>query len=320
MEQINKNSIPVNIFTGFLGSGKTTIIKNLLLQLEHPENVVWLKNEYGDENIDAKMLEETNVQPKEILNGCLCCVLVGRLGDAIAEILEQYNPDRIIIETSGTAWPAPIVWEVNRVDGIHIDSVVTIVDAINFAGYDDVSYAAEMQNKFVDLVVINKYPDIEPASKDALDLEQKLDDVYSVFKNEVPKVKTKDGNLDIRLLIGLDSKSMNQLADGNSEHEHHNGKHEHPDSVETFKIEFSKNIPLKMSKEELDTKLNSLKEKGFIRIKGFVKLEDGDYLINWVLGRGTIQKMKSGNDRYLLVFMGKNTNKYSDNLRKSLTN
>lgn len=107
-----KMPTPVNVFTGFLGAGKSTCILNLIQQLNERalvqnSNIVWLKNEFGENAVDSVLAKEKSIAVKEILNGCLCCTLVGKLSDAIKEIVETMHPDRIIIETSGSAYPAP---------------------------------------------------------------------------------------------------------------------------------------------------------------------------------------------------------------------
>src|SRR5690242_204186 len=107
--------IPTTVVTGYLGAGKTTIILNLIKQLQEDYQVVWLKNEYGNLSIDSELAKEHNIEVKEMLNGCLCCVLVGKLKDALHEIIRDYTPDRIIIESSGTAYPLPIVLEINEI-------------------------------------------------------------------------------------------------------------------------------------------------------------------------------------------------------------
>jgi G3E family GTPase len=88
--------IPVTVFTGFLGSGKTTIIINLLKQMPKSYKIVMLKNEFGNVEVDSKLMQDSNIEVTEMLNGCLCCILVGKLGNALNEILEKYTPDHIL--------------------------------------------------------------------------------------------------------------------------------------------------------------------------------------------------------------------------------
>ncbi|KAJ1676948.1 hypothetical protein EV182_007192, partial [Spiromyces aspiralis] len=97
--------IPVTVFTGFLGAGKTTIIMDLLKSMPPNYNIVMLKNEFGDAETDSALVRESNIQVQEMTNGCLCCVLVGQMQSALLEMKEKFNPDRIIIETSGSAFP-----------------------------------------------------------------------------------------------------------------------------------------------------------------------------------------------------------------------
>ena len=110
----------------------------------------------GDNEIDSKLFalqqqeqqeEQKQENPKgaksaiavkEMLNGCMCCVLVGQMKNALLELKEQFDPDRIIIETSGSAFPAPIAWQIRELDQgqFNLDSIVTVVDCINFKGYE----------------------------------------------------------------------------------------------------------------------------------------------------------------------------------------
>ena len=93
----------IDIISGFLGAGKTTLIKKLLEEKLHSENIVIIENEFGEIGIDGSLLKKSNVEVKEINSGCICCTLVGEFGKAIEEIITKYKPDRIIIEPSGVA-------------------------------------------------------------------------------------------------------------------------------------------------------------------------------------------------------------------------
>lgn len=98
---------------------------------------------------------------QELLNGCICCNLVGQLGDALDVLRKDVKPDRIIIETSGSAFPATLAMEVNRLgrdSGKYaLDGVIVVIDVENWKGYEDTSYTAKMQAKFTDLIVFNKW-------------------------------------------------------------------------------------------------------------------------------------------------------------------
>jgi G3E family GTPase len=295
-------AIPVTVVTGFLGSGKTTIIMNLLSQLEHPERVVWLKNEYGNVNIDKLAVESTHVKVSEIMNGCLCCVLVGRLGNALREIIDSYAPERIIIETSGTAYPAPIVWEIKKFADLRLDGVINVVDALNFSGYEDKSYSATLQSKYIDLIVINKYPDVRPGSKQEQELETRLDDVYELNPH-TPKVKSMSGNVSKQLLIGLNPQEMDfSESDMGQEVD----SHDHQDEVEV--VELSWGGGLACNRGEFEKEVAGLAKLKLIRIKGALITSDGPAIFNWVMGRGDWQELASGKLDELgssLVLMGK---------------
>ncbi|KAJ6161392.1 hypothetical protein N7470_004788 [Penicillium chermesinum] len=107
--------IPITIVTGFLGSGKTTLLLNLIPQLPPSYKLALLKNEFGDVAVDSQLASTKSISGvRELLNGCICCNLVGQLSDALAQLRTEVQPDRIVIETSGSAFPATLAMEVNR--------------------------------------------------------------------------------------------------------------------------------------------------------------------------------------------------------------
>lgn len=296
--------VPISVFTGYLGSGKTTIILSLIKQLQDEYKVVWLKNEYGDVSIDSVLAKENNIRVTEMMNGCLCCVLVGRLHNAVEQILREYSPDRIIIESSGTAYPMPIVMEINRIPGVQLDSVINVIDALNFNGYHDKGYVAKMQAEYTDLIIINKIGLVDVAT-----LDQTLDDVYELNPG-TPKIRTVDGHIQKGLLIGLDSKlaelpvseafsapdAHEESSTSASPHPHFH----HPDEVEVFTVSLSGSVDA----SELESYLLELKNKGFIRIKGVVNTGTGLQLLNWVYGRTTWQSLQNYTGPAQIVFMG----------------
>lgn len=302
--------IPVTVFTGYLGSGKTTIILNLIQQLDPSYKVVWLKNEYGNISVDSELAKENNIQVKEMLNGCLCCVLVGKLKDALNEILAEYKPDRIIIESSGTAYPLPIVFEISQIGQLELDGVINVIDAENFNGYHDKGYVAKMQAGYTDLIIINKIDRIDPNQ-----LDKVLDEVYDLNPS-TPKVQTANGNLSRNLLLGLDSKLVEDIDEEDVEHDHHDS-HDHPDDVEV--VDYIENTAFNRS--ELEQLLSTLKLRGFIRIKGSVRGDDDKYyLLNWVFGRNTWQELSKYSGPTKIAFMGKDIKNFSTKLLSDLRN
>ena len=91
----------IDIFSGFLGAGKTTLIKKLLQEAYKGEQVVLIENEFGEIGIDGGFLKEAGIEIREMNSGCICCSLVGDFGEALQEVINQYHPDRIVIEPSG---------------------------------------------------------------------------------------------------------------------------------------------------------------------------------------------------------------------------
>ena len=91
----------VDIFSGFLGAGKTTLIKKLLGEVYSGQKIVIIENEFGQIGIDSGFLKESGIQITEMNSGCICCSLVGDFGKALSEVMATYTPDRIIIEPSG---------------------------------------------------------------------------------------------------------------------------------------------------------------------------------------------------------------------------
>ena len=124
----------IDIISGFLGAGKTTLIKKLLSESFHGEKVVLIENEFGEIGIDGGFLKDAGVQITEMNSGCICCSLVGDFGTALKEVLDTYSPDRIIIEPSGVGKLSDVIAAVERVrDGgapLELHSFVTVVDAV----------------------------------------------------------------------------------------------------------------------------------------------------------------------------------------------
>ena len=121
----------VDIFSGFLGAGKTTLIKKLVEEAYKGEQVVLIENEFGEIGIDGGFLKDSGIQINEMNAGCICCSLVGDFSTSLEQVLEQFHPDRILIEPSGVGKLSDIVEAVERLDDpdLQLNGFTTVVDA-----------------------------------------------------------------------------------------------------------------------------------------------------------------------------------------------
>lgn len=121
----------VDIFSGFLGAGKTTLIKKLIEEAYQGEKLVLIENEFGEIGIDGGFLKDSGVQINEMNSGCICCSLVGDFGQALEEVISQFDPDRILIEPSGVGKLSDVILAVERLhnDKIQLNGFTTVVDA-----------------------------------------------------------------------------------------------------------------------------------------------------------------------------------------------
>ena len=119
----------IDIFSGFLGAGKTTLIRKLIAEAYQGEKLVLIENEFGEIAIDGGFLKDAGVEITEMNSGCICCTLVGDFTRALGQVMEQFRPDRILIEPSGVGKLSDVAKAVERVEGAHIGAKVTVVDA-----------------------------------------------------------------------------------------------------------------------------------------------------------------------------------------------
>ena len=119
----------IDIFSGFLGAGKTTLIRKLIAEAYKGEKLVLIENEFGEIAIDGGFLQDAGVQITEMNSGCICCTLVGDFTKALAKVMADFAPDRILIEPSGVGKLSDVAKAVERVEGAHIGAKVTVVDA-----------------------------------------------------------------------------------------------------------------------------------------------------------------------------------------------
>lgn len=312
------NKVPTTVFSGFLGSGKTTIILNLIDELQKEgKQVIYIKNEIGDEDVDGKIIQGKGIKTKELLNGCICCTLVGPFISSINEVIEKFNPDRIIIEASGAADPSALALMISSQPKLIRDGIIGIVDVVNFEGYKDLSVTSRNQTKFTDLIVFNKVEQV--------DLEKKKAVVGYVreLNSHSPIVEAPNGKVSSSIIFGLSTKDLDSLlekesGDAHQDHEHHNHEHSdhiHEDNIQSFDIKPEG----KFDKDKLENLLNNT-SKNIFRAKGFVKLIDEDfYLFNTVVNRTDFEKLQKDEAKNnLLIFIGFKANEFEEEIKTKI--
>jgi len=294
----SSSRIPLTIVTGFAGSGKTTLILNLLPQLR-AENLDYrlalIKNEIGDVNVDSQLAAAAEMTgSRELLGDCICCTNIGQIEDSLAQLDRECHPDRIIIETSGSAEPLKLVLEVNRISKAtgryEIDGIVSVIDAENWGGYANTSYTAKLQAKQTDLIIINKW---ESLGERAFDLFlDKLGDLDV----DTPQTKSDKGWISKELLFGFDPKMARAWATELGHDHSHEHKHDHKSEMECLSITLTSSDPkADVDTTKLESLLKSAPKDEVYRIKAVLygpayrneKAGRTRRILNWSFGRWT---------------------------------
>lgn len=299
--------IPLTIVTGFLGSGKTTLINYMLEDNRGRERIAIVKNEIGDVAVDSKIIRGRNIVMKELLYGCVCCTLVGEFEESLRELVGMVKLDRIVVETSGAANPAILAVNIDRLDFVRRDLIVTVIDVLHFPGYKDKTIVARLQHKFTDLVVLNR---IGTVGEEVV--ERILDDIYEQ-RPGIPVARTETGRVPLEILFGATIKhlSHNFLVSEPLE-----SGHLELDGIEFFSLTLDE----KMDLEELKRVLGGLSDE-YYRVKGMVAdAKDGNlYLVNWVCGRLNLEIISHIDVKETsLVFIGKRVGRYKNSIKKRL--
>lgn len=222
----------IDIFSGFLGAGKTTLIKKLIGEAYSGEKLVLIENEFGQIGIDGGFMQEAGIQVTEMNSGCICCSLVGDFGKALKKVLEDYRPDRILIEPSGVGKLSDIIRAVQNVtpDGAMLNGFTTVVDVNKCKLY--------MKNfgEFFDDQIENAGCIVLSHTDGAS--EQKINEAVALLREHNATaviVTTPWGQLDGRqLLTAMERRDtiedeLARLAEHAEEEHHHHHHHHHED-------------------------------------------------------------------------------------------
>lgn len=288
----------VDIISGFLGAGKTTLIAKLLKEGLAGEQVVLIENEFGEIGIDGGFLKESGVEIREMNSGCICCSLVGDFGTSLKEVVEKYHPDRIIIEPSGVGKLSDVIKAVKDLhieNEIRLNSASTVADASKVKVY--MKNFGEFFNNQIEhagTIILSRTQNVSEAklktdielirslNKDAHIITTPWDDIDG---KQILDAMENVTNLELEMLAEAAAK----VAEEHEHHHHHDGEcgcghhhehgHHHADEVFTS---WGVETPNKYDKEELSEILRKLSETddygNILRAKGMLPCTDGKWM------------------------------------------
>ena len=215
--------VKIDIISGFLGAGKTTLIKKLLKEAFEGEQVVLIENEFGEIGIDGGFLKDAGIEIREMNSGCICCSLVGDFGASLKEVVEKYHPDRILIEPSGVGKLSDVIKAVQGVEedvDIQLNSYTTVVDAKkckmymrNFGEFFDnqVQYAGAIIMSRTDIVD-------EKKAMESMELLRSINEKAAIITTPIEKL---DGKKILEVMEHPVSLADELLKEEQQEHHHH---------------------------------------------------------------------------------------------------
>ena len=303
--------VKIDIISGFLGVGKTTLIKKLLKEAFEGEQVVLIENEFGEIGIDGGFLKDAGIEIREMNSGCICCSLVGDFGASLKEVVEKYHPDRILIEPSGVGKLSDVIKAVQGVEedvDIQLNSYTTVVDAKkckmymrNFGEFFDnqVQYAGAIIMSRTDIVD-------EKKAMESMELLRSINEKAAIITTPIEKL---DGKKILEVMehpVSLADELLKEEHEHHHHHDHddesgcghdhdhehhhhdhdecgcghhHDHHHHHADEVFTS---WGRETIKKFTREGLEKMLESLsasEEYGVIlRAKGMLPAEDGTWI------------------------------------------
>jgi G3E family GTPase len=289
------------VVTGFLGSGKTTFIQNFIeYHVQHNRFVAVIQNEIGEASLDGTLLDH-DYSVVEIDEGCVCCTLIGSLKRGIHQILAQFQPDYIIVETTGLANPFNLLEELSEVEDIvKFDSVTTVVDGINVEETVQKYDIACRQIEAADLILLNK---------DDLLAEERSNAIVRMLRNinrNAPILSVDHGHISPALLYGINPQEFRERKGSRENQEssyNMHSSHEH-DGLQSITIYFPKPVEKGFFLEKIASLPSALfRIKGIIDFCGYTT----PYLFQYVNGRSEISEFNNpGIRERFLTLIGQN--------------
>ncbi len=301
----------IDVFSGFLGAGKTTLIKKLLKEALDGSKTVLIENEFGEIGIDGGFLKEAGIEIKEMNSGCICCSLVGDFGASLKEVIETYAPERILIEPSGVGKLSDVLKAVENVAAelnVQVNSAVAVVDASKAKMY--IKNFGEFfvnQIEFAGTIILSRTDKVNA---------EKLEECVKLIREHNSKatiittpLEQLDGKDVLETIEGADTldemmREMMEHIHEDEEHEHHHHHHDHDEDEEhehhhhhdhecgcghdhhhhhadEVFTSWGKETPVKFTTERIEsilTALDSGEYGAILRAKGMVPAEDGTWI------------------------------------------
>ena len=225
--------VKIDIVSGFLGAGKTTLIKKLLKDAFQGEQVVLIENEFGEIGIDGGFLKESGIEIREMNSGCICCSLVGDFGTSLREVIEAYHPDRILIEPSGVGKLSDIIVAVQNVQAdipeMVLNSYTTVVDAKKCKMY--MRNFGEFFNNQVECAgaIVMSRTDIADEAKvtETMEMLRTLNAKAAIITTPIDQL---DGKKLLEVMenpVSLEDELLEEAREHQHEHHHHHHDHDH---------------------------------------------------------------------------------------------
>lgn len=235
----------VDIISGFLGAGKTTLIKKLIKESLGQEQVVLIENEFGEIGIDGAFLQDAGIEITEMNSGCICCSLVGDFAEALKKVVSEYHPDRIMIEPSGVGKLSDVIKAVENVndDELVLNSFVTIIDAKKCRVYHK-NFGEFFNNQiaYASSVILSRTQDVDSEKlQDAINIVKELNTTANIITTPwddltgdtiLEAIENKDSLKEILLKEQAESEHEHHHHHDHDEHEHHHEHHHDHDEHE----------------------------------------------------------------------------------------
>lgn len=282
----------VDIISGFLGAGKTTFIKLLIENVFAGEKLVLIENEFGEIGIDGGFLKDAGIEITEMNSGCICCTLVGDFSKALRKVIEEYHPDRVLIEPSGVGKLSDVskaIEHVKKEADIEIEGRITIVDGKKAKMYlKNFGEFFKNQVAYANTIVVSRTQMMEDHSieecVEMLREENKEASIISTSWDKLSKEAIEHALSPDTQLEGIFEEEKCPVCSHEHHHEgacgcgheHHHHHHHHADEIFTS---WGQETAHKYTEEELDFLLKALSEtEGYgtiLRAKGIVEMENG---------------------------------------------